>query len=779
MPSPIQSGYVRPQPLVTARAAGPTPVEQPVEPAEAVELSGGQPGPTTVPKTPLHVLLRVPAAMVGGLNGMTLALVPEAEVKDGRWQSDKPAWTPEVLDMAAPVDQAPGRVPETRISAVTTDSLPENLQSAAGLIFHGPDGWREAGAPEHLSVKSGQDLFLQATLTIPTEQMAAMEGMTVALLQGPNHGLAPEVLSAQSLDHQLAPGTHSVLQTFCVDQTLQASDPEKAWDQAQSRQVVSRKTVDLEGHPVEVELTRGALELLRQTFGPTTGIVFDQGLVATPDPKGTQVHMALGHPTEYTRATGSSAKPYALYCEKAERFGFPNQQLRIEATSEGKLDFVCPEGYRFEGTLTPEPDTPYLAPMGGRDCPVIFNSAACEAIRANGYQFDPKAAVLIDKQGNLSALDGRSPKRLGLEETLRKMASGAPVPPGPDAPAWLFTVYPTVDPVMGHPAHGLQVFVNDQGHLSVGPLGPDGQPLKPHELDDFKGMIPSVAALRSNRDKFMFDIMDELASARSSEPVNREAWPLDTSIPGITISAAGAASLETVREILEGVCGERMRGPRQTLGTDALSFVANCTRDGSPDLSQATSYSEVLESVSADKLREGLARVLGAGPDAPVEELVKSASRARERGKPVEIVVIPKDAEVQAVFDFAQRDGIDASTLRLANFANHPSGKVYLAIGEEFLSDPRGREMVEHEFWHLFESHCATDKELDMLDAAYARTAEAKGPFQSLYGSSRIEFLPTLEEEFSALHGPEGPGWLKQNHPDVYALLQSVTGKNP
>lgn len=50
----------------------------PVAPQSAVEL----------PRAYYNVSLRVPASMVGGLAGCLLALVPEHEVKDGKWQPD-------------------------------------------------------------------------------------------------------------------------------------------------------------------------------------------------------------------------------------------------------------------------------------------------------------------------------------------------------------------------------------------------------------------------------------------------------------------------------------------------------------------------------------------------------------------------------------------------------------------------------------------------------------------------------------------------------------------
>lgn len=84
---------------------------------------------------------------------------------------------------------------------------------------------------------------------------------------------------------------------------------------------------------------------------------------------------------------------------------------------------------------------------------------------------------------------------------------------------------------------------------------------------------------------------------------------------------------------------------------------------------------------------------------------------------------------------------------------------------------------LRHELYHALETKFLTDAERAELDGLHAEAVRKGGPFESVYGYQRAEFLTTMAEEFEGEHGPDGPAWLRENHPRLHRLLTDATGR--
>lgn len=84
---------------------------------------------------------------------------------------------------------------------------------------------------------------------------------------------------------------------------------------------------------------------------------------------------------------------------------------------------------------------------------------------------------------------------------------------------------------------------------------------------------------------------------------------------------------------------------------------------------------------------------------------------------------------------------------------------------------------LRHELYHALERKYLSDDQKAVIDGCRDELVKQGGPFQSVYGYQREEFLTTMAEEFEGEHGPDGPAWLRANHPRVAAFLSEVTGR--
>lgn len=167
------------------------------EPSDQTVLGKSSPtAPVTTPTTPLargyyNVSMRLPASLVGGLGGYTLALVPEHEVKEGRWQPSTEKSTVAVPELRfADVSPAPADSQEKAFVPVVFAAEALGLTEAPGKeYFIGSEGKvasartleqalqdaRKAGLSEGQSI-------LNVSLGFTEEQASQLEGSTLALI---------------------------------------------------------------------------------------------------------------------------------------------------------------------------------------------------------------------------------------------------------------------------------------------------------------------------------------------------------------------------------------------------------------------------------------------------------------------------------------------------------------------------------------------------------------------------------------------------------------------
>lgn len=144
---------------------------------------------------------------------------------------------------------------------------------------------------------------------------------------------------------------------------------------------------------------------------------------------------------------------------------------------------------------------------------------------------------------------------------------------------------------------------------------------------------------------------------------------------------------------------------------------------------------------------------------------------------PVRIFVVPDDRHWLAMpFLTGLRDTMLESPAAQgkATFLGTNIGLMVFVPESDLATGGHG---LRHELYHALETKFLTDAERADLDALHAETVRKGGPFQSIYGHQRAEFLTTMAEEFEGEHGADGPAWLRENHPRVYGLLIDATGR--
>ncbi|GMU53705.1 MAG: hypothetical protein AMXMBFR33_28510 [Candidatus Xenobia bacterium] len=190
----------------------PTPATAP-EPSDQTVL-GKSPPPLSAPAASLargyyNISMRLPATLVGGLGGYTLALVPEHEVKEGRWQPGADKSTLAVPELRfADVSPAPADNQEKAFVPVVFTAEALGLTEAPGTeYFIGSEGKvatsrtleqalqdaRKAGLPEGQSI-------LNVSLGFTEAQASHLEGSTLALI--PSSELHEGVWKPASPDSQ-------------------------------------------------------------------------------------------------------------------------------------------------------------------------------------------------------------------------------------------------------------------------------------------------------------------------------------------------------------------------------------------------------------------------------------------------------------------------------------------------------------------------------------------------------------------------------------------------
>ena len=160
-----------------------------------------------------------------------------------------------------------------------------------------------------------------------------------------------------------------------------------------------------------------------------------------------------------------------------------------------------------------------------------------------------------------------------------------------------------------------------------------------------------------------------------------------------------------------------------------------------------------------------------------------------ESASPLEIIVIPRDKTALDCVEVKRESSKQqlsragrAYFLRSNPFAYRAESRAddlpaqRLFIGQEILQSEQGiKAVLLHEMLHVFEHLYANPEESRQIEESFQQATE----FQSLYGSSRDEYITTVGEEFFATHGADGPSWSKEHHRPVYDLLSQLTGTDP
>lgn len=182
--------------------------KQPFEPEAAPPSDVFRPGSEEAqPSKPLlfSLSLEIPGSLVGGLAGMSLALVPEGEVRDRRWSGESQPIFPRVVFSALSAAPPPGQslllypVPAMRseLGPLLEGSRPGQAGYYApggGLLLDGLSLQQTVQqAPQRCAAET---LALGVTLEVPAELAGRMESSALALVprQGPAaSSAAPDV----------------------------------------------------------------------------------------------------------------------------------------------------------------------------------------------------------------------------------------------------------------------------------------------------------------------------------------------------------------------------------------------------------------------------------------------------------------------------------------------------------------------------------------------------------------------------------------------------------
>ncbi len=198
-------------------ASSPAPPAPP-EPGDQTLLSASNPAPSpSAPSTaaPLargyyNISIRLPASLVGGLGGYTLALVPEHEVAEGRWQPAAEKKTAAVPELRfADLSPVPAENQEKAFVPVVFAAEALGLSQAPDKeYFIGSEG--KVGATRTLEqalqdarkagLSDGQESVLNVSLGFTEQQASHLEGSTLALI--PTSELQDGVWKPASSDSQ-------------------------------------------------------------------------------------------------------------------------------------------------------------------------------------------------------------------------------------------------------------------------------------------------------------------------------------------------------------------------------------------------------------------------------------------------------------------------------------------------------------------------------------------------------------------------------------------------
>lgn len=181
-------------------------------------------------------------------------------------------------------------------------------------------------------------------------------------------------------------------------------------------------------------------------------------------------------------------------------------------------------------------------------------------------------------------------------------------------------------------------------------------------------------------------------------------------------------------------------------------------------------FGPVRERLKAE--RRELAAQAAASPEAQA-----GMARLDRQLAPVRVFVVPDDKHWLSLPFLA---GVQGAMLQSpaaqgkATFLGTNAGLMVFVPESDLATGGFG---LRHELYHALEAKFLTDGERAELDRLHAQAVRDGGPFESVYGHQRPEFLTTMAEEFEGEHGPDGPGWLREHHPRLERLLRDATGR--
>lgn len=438
--------------------------------------------------------------------------------------------------------------------------------------------------------------------------------------------------------------------------------------------------------------------------------------------------------------------------------------------------------------LQPEAGRIYQA---NRDQPrpiaLSFDEAAAQFVKNANLQVDLENAQLMTADGRKIPLDGR----IANSEDL---AGGYAVQAGhklaPGAEPWQFRVPGTPPGIFGKP-HGVLLAGGEQG-LAMKFLDARGEVIDRSApgLDDTQGMRVDTPVFRTNRRTTLGKVASHVPNGTGL--LGPASLPFtETGFRNVTLRAPSKESLNVAKDAFGKLLGS-----------------LNDERAASVDLNQLKVYEnhfqQILEAevqkggeidgmalmqtaVETPEARQALSNIVGtSSQDLSNSELLRAVGERVQRACPLEIIVIPRDksaADCVEVADDDERQRLEQAgrawfqtTDALVQRAQSSSNELpvqRLFVGEEILQSEQGvKAVLIHELLHVYEQRYASPEETTLLDDSFAEARE----FQSLYGSSRDEYLTTVSEEFQAAHGADGPAWVQTQHPRVFDLLTTLLG---
>jgi len=450
--------------------------------------------------------------------------------------------------------------------------------------------------------------------------------------------------------------------------------------------------------------------------------------------------------------------------------------------------FDSPETQKRGPFLPTAGQTYETAKDSGAPVRVRFDSKAVAFFVKNGLQVDLEKAVL--KTGNNSSfpLDARTGAQPNTAQAYAVKA-GEKLPF--DAEAWSFRVPGMPTGVFGKP-RGV-VFTGNESGLGREFLSADNNPLPglqdPRMTDDFQGFRVDTQVLRRDR----YASARNLITHRSSEiepgsanlPEKREI------APQVRVSAPDPQAADIVEKSFERLLGRVARERTPNLDFEALEKFESRFSEMlgiAQEQQEEVDGFGILQQTAADPIaKDLLGKLHGEGAEElDGAQLLSSLRSKMFKASPLEIVVIPRNKTASQCVPNAgpqtrtqlQRAGraYFHTTDPIAYRAQTGSKELppqRLFVGEELLENEKSLKVVLfHELLHVFEQRYATGEESHEIAQSF-REAEQ---FQSLYGSSPAEYLPTLGEEYLGAHGPDGPQWVRQEHPRVARLLDGLWG---